>query len=159
MGTQIQNFVATNPNIIPWVKTVVLSVGTNDIKHLRKDMGRGRRAIPGDVGVFYHPLLNLVRTVRYLFGRGVEVILQSAIPMKCMYTYTAVNFLAYNRLLQSVCHDLNCGFMDVFDFFLDSSGNDYNSNLYVDPLHLNRFGIQVLEKSYCDYIKALHGLV
>jgi len=76
--------------------------------------------------------------------------------MRCMYTYTAANFLGFNDLLRAMCHDLNCGFMDVFHFFLDSSGNDYNRNLYADPLHLNRFGIQALEKCYYDYIKALH---
>ena len=84
-----------------------------------------------------------------------QVIFQSVLPMRCQYSYTAANFLGYNKLLQDICHDLNCGYMHVFDYFLDSSGNDYNRNLYADPLHLNRFGIPVLEKCYYDYIKAL----
>ena len=112
--------------------------------------------IPGDLGSLRLPLANLVKSARYYFGNRVEIIFQSVIPMRCMYTYTAANFLGFNALLRAICHDLNCGFMDVFHFFLDSSGNDYNRNLYADPLHLNRFGIQALEKCYYDYIKALH---
>ena len=155
MATQLENFATTNTEKIPRIKTVVISVGTNDIKHFRKDVGRGRRAIPGDLGCLRLPLSNLVKSARYYFGNRVEIIFQSVIPMRCMYTYTAANFLGFNKLLRDVCHDLNCGFMDVFDYFLDSSGADYNRNLYADPLHLNRFGIPVLEKCYYDYIKAL----
>ena len=155
MGTMIENFAVMNSSKISRVKSVVISVGTNDIKHFRKDMGRGRRAIPGDIGTLRLPLMNLAKCARHHFGKRVQVIFQSVIPMRCMYTYTAANFMSYNMLLQDICYDLNCGYMDVFGFFLDCSGTDYNNNLFVDPLHLNGRGLQVLEKCYYDYFKAL----
>ena len=155
MGTMIENFAVMNSDKISRVKSVVISVGTNDIKHFRKDMGRGRRAIPGDIGTLRLPLMNLAKCARHHFGKRVQVIFQSVIPMRCMYTYTAANFMSYNMLLQDICYDLNCGYMDVFGFFLDCNGTDYNHNLYADPLHLNRVGLQVLEKGYYDYFKAL----
>jgi hypothetical protein len=118
MATLLENFATTNTEKIPRIKTVVISVGTNDIKYFRNDVGRGRRAIPGDLGSLRLPLLNLVKSARYYFGNRVEVIFQSVIPMRCMYTYTAANFLGFNKLLQDIiCRDLNCGYLDVFDYF------------------------------------------
>ena len=154
IGTMMENFAAMNSDKIARVKSVVISVGTNDIKYFRKDMGRGRRAIPGDIGTLRIPLVNLVKCARYHFGKQVHVIFQSVIPMRLMYTYTAANFIGYNMLLQDICHDLDCGYMDVFGFFLDCSRMDYNRNLFVDALHLNRYGLQVLEKCYYDYFKS-----
>ena len=157
MGTLLENFATMNKEKAHRVKTIVFSVGTNDIKFLRKDMGRGNRAMPGDMGAFYQPLSNLVKSARYFFGKHVEIIFQSVIPMKCMYTYTADNFVNFNILLQSLCHDCNCGYFDVFDYFLDNNGFDYNSNLYADPFHLNRNGIPVLENCFKAYLTALRN--
>ncbi len=117
-------------------------------------MGRGRRAIPGDLRTFRQPLIDVAKCARYHFGKQVEVIFQSIIPMRCMYTYTAANFIGFNMLLRDICYELNCGYMDVFDFFLDCNGVDYNRNLFVDPLHLNSIGLQVLENRYLDYFKS-----
>ena len=146
MGTMLENFASVNLEKAERVKTVVFSLGTNDIiKLFRKDMGPGFRAKPGDMSVFYQPLSNLVKSARYFFGREVKIVFQSVIPMKVMYTYTARNFLNFNNLLRSVCHDFSCGYLDIFDYFLDSEGNDFNDNIYADPFHLNKGGISVLE--------------
>ena len=66
--------------------------------------------------------------------------------MKAMYTYTANNFLNFNRLLQVLCSKMECCYLDWFNYFLDSEGNDYNKQLYADPFHLNRGGYELLHK-------------
>ena len=140
----IENFALSNPTKVQRVKHVILSLGTNDIKHYRVDNGRGRRATPGDISKFYHPIINIIDSLRLHFGQDVHIYFTSVLPMKVMYTYTASNFLNFNNLLQRICNDKGCCYLDWFGFFLDADGNDYNKKLYVDPFHLNKFGYDVL---------------
>ncbi len=134
-GEMVENFVVGNVDKVPRVKQIILSLGTNDIKHYRVDNGRGRRATPGDVGKFYYPILNLVKSLRRHFGTEVSIYFTSVLPMKVMYTYTARNFLNFNRLLQEICSKSKCGYLNWFKYFLDSDGCDYNKDLYADPIH------------------------
>ena len=145
-GEMIENFVAGNADKVPHVKQIILSLGTNDIKHYRVDNGRGRRATPGNVRKFYHPIINLVNSLRRHFGTNVSIYFTSVLPMKVMYTYTARNFLNFNMLLREICGTMGCGYLNWFNYFLDSNGYDYNKELYADPIHLNRAGYELLHK-------------
>ena len=143
-GEMLENFAATNTDKVPRVEHVIVSLGTNDIKHYRVDNGRGRLATPGNVSKFWDPIVDLVNSLRKHFGANVRIYFTSVLPMKVMYTYTARNFLSFNRLLQEICRNMQCGYLDWFDFFLDPDGNDYNKHLYADPIHLNRAGYDLL---------------
>ena len=145
-GDMVQNFAVTNPNKIAMVQQVILSLGTNDIKHFRQDNGRGNMATPGDLSVFYRPLINLIKSVRYHFGNSVRIYFQSVLPMRIMYTYTAQNFEGFNRLLESICKEMGCSYLDWFNMFLNPNGNDYNRDLFVDSVHLNKRGYDLIHK-------------
>ena len=146
MGEMVQNFALTNHDKVCRVKHVIVSVGTNDIKHYRSDNGPGKKATPGDMRKFHQPLVNLVKSIKYFFGRDVRISFQSVLPMRLMYTYTAENFLNFNLLLKSVCLELNCNFLDWFYMFLDYHRFDHNKELFSDPFHLNRRGYDLLHK-------------
>jgi hypothetical protein len=145
-GEMIENFSTTNADKIPRVEQVILNLGTNDLRHYRVDNGRGRRATPGDVSKFYHPIINLIKRLRHHFGAKVRICFISVLPMKNMYTYTATNFLNFNQQLQSICSEMECCYLDWFPYFVDSEGYDFNKKLYSDPVHLNRDGYELLHK-------------
>ena len=66
--------------------------------------------------------------------------------MRVLYSYTAKNFEGFNVLLRQICNEMNCKFLDWFKLFLNDVGNDYNSNLFADSIHLNRKGYDVLHR-------------
>ena len=142
----IDGFVRTNPDKVPYVKQIIISIGTNDIKFFRKDNGLNKRATPGNMNVFYKPLTNIVKSLRYYFGKGVHICFQSVLPMRVMYTYTCENFLGFNDILQSICKEMGCLYLDWFKLFLNEDSTDYNKALYCDCFHLNRAGYNLLHK-------------
>ena len=148
MGEMVQKFALTNHDKVSRVKHVIVSVGTNDIKHYRTDNGPRKTATPGDMEKFHRPLVNLVKSIRYFFGRDVRISFQSVLPMRLMYTYTASNFLNFNLLLKNVCSEMNCHYLDWFHIFLDSQRFDHNKELFSDPFHLNRRGYDMLHKCF-----------
>ena len=146
VGEMLENFVAVNPEKVPRVNKVILAIGTNDIRHYRTDNGRQALATPGNMSVFYKPLENLVKSLRYFFGRDVVINFQCVLPMRIMYTYTVANFLNFNHLLQELCFNLGCTYLDWFKYFLDSDGCDINKHLYADNVHLNRNGYDIIHR-------------
>ena len=142
----VECFARTNPEKVPFVKQVIISMGTNDIKYLRKDNGRNNMATPGDMNIFYKPLVNIIKSLRYYFGRNVKICFQSVLPMRAMYTYTCPNFLNFNCLLQSICAEMGCLYLDWFKLFLNDDSSDYNKALFSDWFHLNRAGYSLLHK-------------
>ena len=148
MGEMVQKFAATNVDKVPRVKHVIVSVGTNDIKHYRTDNGQGKTATPGDMRRFHKPLSNLVKSIRYHFGSDVRISFQSVLPMRLMYSYTATNFLNFNLLLNSICSEMGCYYLDWFHMFLDGQKFDHNRELFSDPFHLNRRGYDLVHKCF-----------
>ena len=130
----MKDFVESQPTTASWVVNVILSCGTNDIKPLRSRQ----------LGSLYKSITDLVVLARKLFGQGVIISFQSVLPMRVMYDYTVENFLNFNRLLQTVCSQYNCYYIDWFWHFLDYNGDDINLLFYLDSIHLNRRGISYL---------------
>ena len=81
-----------------------------------------------------------------------KIYFHSVLPMRCLYTYTAANFLGFNRLLKSICKLNNCFYVDWFNSFLDNQGNDIDLSLYWDKVHLNRQGNVKLNNLLSDLI-------
>ena len=145
-GEMLDNFAAANREKVPHVKQLIISLGTNDIKHYRTDNGRNVKATPGDITVFYSPIVHLIHSARYHFGSNVQICLQSVLPMRLLYTYTGINFLNFNRLLKHICREFNCHYLNYFDMFLDDQGYDHNRALFSDTIHLNHRGYDLLHK-------------
>ena len=152
VGEMIENFASTNPEKVPRVNQVVVSVGTNDIMHYRKDNGRNCLATPGNMEVFSKPLQNVVRSLRYVFGKDVSICFQCVLPMKNIYTYTVENFLGFNNLLRELCYNMECKYLDWFGLFLDAEGHDINSHLFADNVHLNRNGYDLIHKCFKNVV-------
>ena len=72
--------------------------------------------------------------------------------MKNLYTYTVANFLSFNDLLQKLCFNLGCRYLNWFKFFLDSEGHDINKNLYADNIHLNRNGYDLIHRCFKNIV-------
>ena len=134
----VKDFAYSHPSKIQRVNRVVFSFGTNDIKFLSSKQ----------LGPFREHICSLILLSRRLFGPNVKVSFQSVLPMRIMYTYTVENFLNFNRLLQNVCCGNDCEYLDWFGYFLDSQFKDINKSLYVDPFHLNRSGIAILNRLF-----------
>lgn len=146
VGEMIENFACSNPEKVPRVRQVIVSVGTNDIIHYRTDNGRKSLATPGNMAVFSKPLENVVNRLRYHFGNDVTICFQSVLPMRNLYTYTVKNFLGFNCLLKEICHNMGCRYLDWFNLFLDADGYDINFSLFADNVHLNRDGYNLIHR-------------
>ena len=136
IATMVRDFADSQPSKVHRVNRVVFSCGTNDIKFLKSKQ----------LGPLRENLCNLIHLARQVFGYGVDILFQSVLPMRVMYSYTVENFLNFNRLLQNVCCGYGCRYIDWFHYFLDSNGDDINDIFYADPIHLNRRGIATLNK-------------
>ena len=146
IATMMKDFVESQPTTASRVANVILSCGTNDIKHLRSRQ----------LGPLYKSITDLVALTRKLFGQGVIISFQSVLPMRVMYDYTIENFLNFNRLLQTECSQYNCYYIDWFWHFLDYNGDDINLLFYSDSIHLNRRGISYLNKLFFELIRNRH---
>ena len=139
--TMVDDFGDTNIDRLHRVRKVIFSLGTNDIKIHRQQIGR-----------FKQPLYKLIEKTRRIFGENVYIYFQSVIPMRNLYTYTIHNFLGFNNLLKEVCRELYCFYFDCFEEFLDYDHFDYNRYLFADHLHLNRRGYTVLQNCIINNI-------
>ena len=142
----LNTFVDTNHNKVPFVTQIILSLGTNDIKYFRRENGRNKCATPGNMRVFYKPLTNLIKSIRYFFGNNVKICMQSVLPMRAQYTYTCANVLNFNSLLKSICNELDCFYLDWMHLFVNEDASDYNKRMFSDFCHLNRFGYDLLHR-------------
>ena len=106
----LKNYAETN--CCNQVDAVIFSLGPNDIKYYKQFNGR-----PGDLGVFRRPIEDLIADCRRFFGNGTEILFHSVLPMRCLYNFTPVNFLGFNRLLLEICCTKGCYFIDWFDRF------------------------------------------
>lgn len=143
ISTMVRDFAGSNPNKLRRVSRVIFSCGTNDIKHVKSKQ----------LGPLYKPICDLVLLARQLFGQRVQICFQSVLPMRIIYNYTVDNFLNFNRLLQSVCCQYDCTYINWFRNFLDVDGHDINLAFYADTLHLNRFGISTLNKRFFEFVR------
>ncbi len=119
------------------VEKIILSFGTNDIKYSRKGVKHLK-----------HFVTDLVSDCKRLFPDAI-ILIQSCLPIRNMYWYTAPNVLNFNRLLNSVCCEFNCIYLDCFRYFLCPDLRDHNRNLFYDWLHLNDEGLGIL----CRWLK------
>ena len=94
------------------VQQVILSLGTNDIKHFRRDNGRGNIATPVDFSVFYRPL---IESVRFHFGNTVRINFESVYYENYVH---CSKFEGFNRSLESICEEMGCYYLDWFNIFL-----------------------------------------
>ena len=140
--------ISTHDAEIHDIDRVIFSIGTNDIKYYRDHFGR-----PGDLCIFINPIEELILLCRRYFGQSVKIYFQSVLPMRCLYTYTPANFEGFNKMLSDICKlNSNCYFIDWFKMFLNPLGNDIESALYWDNLHLNRFGNNMLHDLFEDLL-------
>ena len=130
----VDDFAETNTDRVQYVRKIMFSLGTNDIKVHRQDIRR-----------FKQSLCKLVEKTRKIFGDTVYIYFQSVIPMRKLYMYTVHNFNGFNYLLREVCKELYCYYFDCFKEFLDYDHYDHNRYLFADHLHLNRRGYAVLQ--------------
>ena len=114
------------------IEKVIFSIGTNDVKyskfgvqHLRKYMS------------------DLIDYTKSLFPAAI-VILQSCLPIRCIYPYIAKNVLDFNLILKELCFSNNCVYIDCFKDFLTFDFSFCNRELYHDWLHLNNRGVGIL---------------
>ena len=139
ISDMLENFVASHAHELHRVTKVIFSFGTNDLKFYRDDEGR-----PGDLRRFKGPIEHLINSCRKHFGTSTEICFQSVLPMRLMYKYTVSNFVGFNKLLVSMCHQHRCSYLDFFGYFLDSRGYDYDRSCFRDTVHLNNFGHHIL---------------
>ena len=134
---------------------MIFSIGTNDVKyskfgvqHLRKYMS------------------DLIDYTKSLFPAAI-VILQSCLPIRCIYPYIAKNVLDFNLILKELCFSNNCVYIDCFKDFLTFDFSFCNRELYHDWLHLNNRGVGILstwlryvvnENSFSRVVDNLVGL-
>ena len=119
------------------VEKVIISVGTNDVKHHRRRHG--------GMWNFRQPLIELVKKARALFP-GAAVVIQSLLPMKNIYWYTVGNVLGFNDVIRDICSSYNCYFLDLCSRFIDANRGDINPQLFNDWIHLNKWGRNILTK-------------
>lgn len=136
ISEMIDNFYYTNASAND-VEKVILSFGTNDIRH----------AVKG-VDHLVSPVFDVINKVKTLFP-GALIFVQCVLPMRNLYNYTARNFLGFNDILQYVSGKTNCYYVDIFDEFLTPNRYDHEKRLYWDLLHLNNKGLGIL----CSWLK------
>ena len=144
----VDDFIQTNPERISHVSQIIFSVGTNDIKLHRQNIGRFKKS-----------LCQLIAKARKSFGEDVSIHFQSVLPMRNLYTYTIDNFLGFNKLLMEVCRELYCYYFDCFNEFLDYEHYDHNTYLFSDHIHLNRRGYAVLHNCLKSIINVDRNII
>ena len=130
------------------VEKVILSVGTNDIKHYstlryKPHPSHNHEKASKAMVKFRQPMVELIKKAQCLFP-GAAIFVQSVIPMKNRSWYTVGNVHGFNSVLQDICTAYNCHYIDCFSRFLDGNGCDINRHLFRDWLHLNRWGKNIL---------------
>ena len=145
---QLNGFYTANTNVL--VDKILISVGTNDIRHCRE---RG-------VGHLRSPLVHLAKHVKLLFPDA-SVWFQCIPPLPLQHKYSIRNVEGYNRLLFHACAYTGTYILsDIFDKFLYlnyASGNLYRRESYFKSpsnIHPNKVGLSVLAKSY---IRIIHS--
>ncbi len=136
----VENFHACHQQATD-VEKVILSFGTNDIKHDSSKSGVNKLRVPiGD----------LLANIKNLFP-GAIILVQSVLPMRNLYWYTARNVLGLNKLYRELCNHYNCVYVDCFRDFLSKDRRDHNKGLFSDHFHLNYYGRRVL----CHWLRCL----
>ena len=131
------------------VKSVFISVGTNDLARLRE---RG-------VNHLYIPIENLLEKAKLYFGDA-DIYFQSVIPMPIKSNVIVDNLLSFNKLILKACRSQRCYYLDVFNNFLDKYGDFPKEDLFrIDrrlnclDVHLNYRGLGVLASAYISKIR------
>ena len=131
------DFCYENPISISKVDKVIINVGTNEVKHFNSYY----RKISD---YFWGPLCKLVQKIKQLFYNA-QIIFQSVLPIKIIFTYNIKSIHLFNRLLINICERYGCIFHDCFGLFLDHAEWDINYSLYSRKgIHLNERGLGVL---------------
>ena len=138
ISEMIDDFYFTNPSADD-VEKVILSFGTNDIKHARNGVNH-----------LVSPVFDVINKVKTLFP-GALIFVQCTLPMRNIYWYTAPNFLSFNDILWDVSSKTNCYYIDIFQEFLSPDRFDHDQSLFWDHLHLNSRGLGIL----CVWLKWL----
>ena len=152
ISEMMDNFHGTSPAADD-VEKVILSFGTNDIKH--ESHGFYRRGYTpqhkllstANSGImkFREPIVDIVKKAKSYFP-GACIVVQSVLPMRNLYWYTVENVMGFNDILRDVCRAYNCYYLDCFARFLSEDMSDYNRGLYNGWLHLNKWGRNILCK-------------
>ncbi|KAL5259106.1 hypothetical protein ACHWQZ_G009533 [Mnemiopsis leidyi] len=119
------------------IKNIIFSIGTNDIR--RKAQG---------VSSLFIPLRELFRKTKVLFP-GVKVYFQSLIPMGYEYSWTPSYVITFNQLAKRCTREMNCEYIDIFDYFLTGvRGNKHpNKSLFNDLLHPSPRGSGIIARA------------
>ena len=149
----IDNFHDTNAAADD-VEKVILSFGTNDIKHERHGVYNWRvlqqhkltGKIRGGIKKFRERVVDVVKKVKSYFPGACINVMQCVLPMQNRYWYTVENVLGFNNILKDVCRAYNCYYLDCFERFLLEDKSDINKGLFYDWLHLNKWGRNILCK-------------
>ena len=135
IGDMIDDFYVNHPAAGD-IEKVILSFGTNDIKHSSKGVRHLRNLVS-----------DLIYKVRSYFPDS-TIIIQSCLPIRAMYQYTISNVLNFNKILIELCTTLKCMYLDCFRDFLTPDGRFQNRTLFHDWLHLNKRGLCILAGWY-----------
>lgn len=133
-------FISNNPNV--YIEKLIVSVGTNDIRHCRLGVGH----LKG-------PLKQLATKIRELTP-NTKVFFQSLLPLPLMRNADAKrvinNVITFNRILMNFCIYEKMYFINVFPQFLDHKGQFRDSYLFksAGDIHPNNRGMGVLAKWY-----------
>ena len=138
----IVDYVDQNPSCE--VKTLFISIGTNDIRNCENGIGHLKNDI-----------CDLMRCIKAKLPSE-TIYFQSLLPIHpngCQYTVW--NVIAMNNMIYNLCSRFRLYFVDVFSKFLNSSGcrneslfPEYDEKKMCFDIHPNKRGMGVLAKFY-----------
>ena len=138
----IKSFIDSHPDLE--VKTLFLSIGTNDIRNCKQGINHLKPV-----------LANFMKNIKLLVPRA-RIFLQSLLPIPANGNPKAeFNVISMNNLIYNLCSRYKLFYIDVFNSFLNSSGNRnlklfpvYDSIKNLWDIHPNKKGMGVLAKHY-----------
>ena len=141
----VNDFYMENSHAAKRVDKIILSFGTNEMKHFNSFA----RSVQHQ---FFNPVCSLVNQIKVLFPYA-QIYFQSLLPIRIMFKYDANSIHCFNHMLINVCKKYGCGFIDCFSDFLDEYAIDINLDLYQDrkwrKMHLSTRGLGLL----CRHLK------
>ena len=141
----VNDFYMENSNAAKRVDKIILSFGTNEMKHFNSFAKSVK-------DTFFNPVCSLVNQIKVLFPYA-QIYFQSLLPIRIMFRYDPNSIHCFNHMLINVCKKYGCGFIDCFSDFLDEYAIDINLDLYQDrkwrKIHLSARGLGLL----CRHLK------
>ncbi len=138
----IESFVEDHPE--HEIKTLFVSIGTNDIRNCQQGIGHLKA-----------PICEFMKRIK-LLAPSAKIFVQSLLPIPANGNHKGeINVLFLNNLLCNLCSRYKLFYLDVFSSFLNGYGNRntnlfpaYNSVRQSWDIHPNAKGLGVLARHY-----------